>query len=174
MSKCPTCNNIIPDKGIYCSQDCYYNRNADNTGICIWCENEFRPIKNQTRFYSRNCYYDWKHHNKLPEEYHKEWHKRYKREYRNELSKLSRQWRQNRRDIISQLKSDRGCDICKEDHPACLEFHHPNEDRKGGLTIAALVSGGYSWDRIISEIEDLKLLCANCHRKQHHPWFRSE
>ena len=75
MPVCPTCDNIIPDKETYCSQDCYYNRNAD---------------------------------------------------------------------------------------------------RKGGLTIAALVSGGYSWDRIISEIEELKLLCANCHRKQHHPWFRSE
>ncbi|MBX7173794.1 MAG: hypothetical protein K1X72_22685 [Pyrinomonadaceae bacterium] len=71
---------------------------------------------------------------------------------------------------LKEYKSSLQCEKCGENHPACLEFHHidPKEKKfslgraKSHLTIKSLKA----------EIAKCKLLCANCHRKEH--WEEKE
>lgn len=56
------------------------------------------------------------------------------------------------------------CRRCKEDHPACLEFHHPDGEKEYGIGFAA---SNYSADDIYSELIKTVCLCANCHKKHH-------
>lgn len=71
---------------------------------------------------------------------------------------------------LKEYKSILKCEKCGENHPACLDFHHinPKEKRfslgkaKSHLTIKSLKS----------EIAKCKVLCANCHRKEH--WEQKE
>ena len=46
------------------------------------------------------------------------------------------------------------CKVCKENHPACLDFHHENSKEKEG-TIANMVSEGYSTKSIEEEIKNV-------------------
>ena len=74
------------------------------------------------------------------------------------------------RDWLREYKSSIKCEKCDEGHPACLEFHHinPGEKKfslgraKNFLTIKTLQN----------EIAKCRLLCANCHRKEH--WDEKE
>ncbi len=58
------------------------------------------------------------------------------------------------------------CADCGEGHPACIEFHHPNDDKTHG--VSKMVRNGYGRDRIREEIDKCVPLCANCHAKRHH------
>lgn len=58
------------------------------------------------------------------------------------------------------------CAICKEDHPACLEFHHLDPSQKD-YNISELV--GRSMKLIKEEADKCVVLCSNCHRKLHNP-----
>lgn len=85
----------------------------------------------------------------------KEEHKRRKAERKRELQ-----------DWLTDLKAERGCSECDEDHPACLDFHHLDEDTKTD-TVSRMVSDGYGKKKLLEEMEKCILLCANCHRKHH-------
>ena len=66
------------------------------------------------------------------------------------------------------------CEECGESDVRVLEFHHT-----GGkdMAVAAMVSGGYSIERIQAEINKCAILCANCHRKltvEERGWFRKK
>ncbi len=66
-----------------------------------------------------------------------------------------------------ELKRDEfDCTDCGEGDPACLEFHHPNDDKT--LGVSRMVNDGYSRDRIREEIEKCVPLCANCHARRHY------
>lgn len=58
------------------------------------------------------------------------------------------------------------CVDCGEGHPACIEFHHPNDDKTA--SVARMVTNGHGRDRIREEIAKCVPLCANCHAKRHH------
>lgn len=58
-----------------------------------------------------------------------------------------------------------GCSICGETHPACLEFHHVGEKQMG---VSEMVSTGFAKEKILAEIDSCRVLCANCHRKEHY------
>ena len=73
--------------------------------------------------------------------------------------------RQELRDWFSDLKSSMQCTKCAEDHPGCLEFHHPDDDKDDH--VSRMVSNMCSKERIFTEIEKCICLCANCHRKLH-------
>jgi hypothetical protein len=72
---------------------------------------------------------------------------------------------QNKREIIRwyiNYKSGLVCDICGEDEPCCLDFHHKeNKTIKVGLCAGK----GWSKNRILKEIEKCEVLCGNCHRE---------
>jgi hypothetical protein len=74
--------------------------------------------------------------------------------------------RRNLREWFTRLKREQfTCERCGEDRPATLDFHHPNSKRNG---VSQMVNHGYSKRRIREEIERCVVLCANCHRKEHH------
>lgn len=59
------------------------------------------------------------------------------------------------------------CKLCRETHPACLDFHHKDPDQKVVMNVAKLISKNYGWERILAEIAKCDVICANCHRKLH-------
>jgi hypothetical protein len=69
------------------------------------------------------------------------------------------------RSWVWEIKEDKECSRCEEDHPACLDFHHTGEKT---ATVNELVRDGASKETIQKEIENCTLMCANCHRKEHH------
>lgn len=73
--------------------------------------------------------------------------------------------RQRLRAWVNDRKAERGCSECGESDPACLDFHHPNDDKE--MAITDMVTHGYSTDRLETEIAGCAVLCANCHQKRH-------
>jgi len=64
-----------------------------------------------------------------------------------------------------ELKRNLACERCGEKHIACLEFHHVDPSKKDFQ-----VGGMATWGRkrLLKEIDKCVVLCANCHRKEHH------
>ena len=58
------------------------------------------------------------------------------------------------------------CVKCGENHPACLEFHH-NDPNKKEYNVSKIVNSTYSIKTILKEIKKCTVLCSNCHRKEH-------
>lgn len=71
--------------------------------------------------------------------------------------------RQKKLDKFHEFKSTQQCDICGENHSACLDFHHRDESEKK-FEIANMLR--YSWAKIEEELNKCDVLCANCHRKE--------
>ena len=64
-----------------------------------------------------------------------------------------------------EYKKQFSCTKCGEDHIACIDFHHPNDDKD--FSVASLVGRGNK-ERVIREIEKCVPLCRNCHAKIHY------
>lgn len=71
------------------------------------------------------------------------------------------------RSWVNDRKRARGCSRCGIDDPACLEFHHEDDDRKE-LGVGKMVNRMYAKDRITEEMRKCEVLCTNCHRKRHY------
>lgn len=56
---------------------------------------------------------------------------------------------------------------CGEDDPACLDLHHREPDTKK-MKISKMVTWGYSKDKLQAEMDKCDVVCANCHRIEHH------
>lgn len=69
--------------------------------------------------------------------------------------------------FIRRFKSLFGCKYCPENHIACLQFHHVDQENKVS-DICAMVGYGYSLEAIKDEIRKCELVCANCHFKIHY------
>lgn len=88
--------------------------------------------------------------------------------YKRNAAKVKAEVRDRKRKLARQLreyKEERGCTYCPEDSFYCLDFHHINSDKE--FNVSKMVSNGYSWDKILQEINKCVLVCANCHRKLH-------
>lgn len=66
---------------------------------------------------------------------------------------------------IFEYKCKNKCKQCGEKHPACLQFHHRDENEKSFEISRA---GTKKLETIIKEIEKCDLVCANCHFKIHY------
>ncbi len=66
---------------------------------------------------------------------------------------------------INNYKSQLKCETCSESHPSTIDFHHVSGK---DFEIGYMVSNGYSTKRIQKELEKCKVLCSNCHRKEHY------
>lgn len=66
----------------------------------------------------------------------------------------------------NEIKATAGCARCPEDDPACLDFHHVDEDEKEE-TVTTMISYGYGRDKLLGEMAKCEVICANCHRKEH-------
>ena len=91
------------------------------------------------------------------------WH--YKNRDWNSQRSLNR--RQRHRAWLRVKKGGEGCAHCGEDDPACLDFHH-QEAAKKEMKVSKLVTYGFGKDKLRREIGKCEVLCANCHRKEHH------
>lgn len=69
--------------------------------------------------------------------------------------------------LIEEIKKILGCAKCNEKHTACLEFHHT--EPKDKLYNVSQVIFQLSLSYLIHEMEKCILVCANCHKKEHHP-----
>jgi hypothetical protein len=97
--------------------------------------------------------------------YQRSWHQRNKAR-RNMLvyERKERLW-----EFYNQLKAALECTHCGENHPATLQFHHRDPQKKE-FNIAQAFREGYSIERIEKEIAKCTVLCANCHAKEHYEW----
>lgn len=74
--------------------------------------------------------------------------------------------------FYSQVKRIEKCEECGEDHPACLTYHHTDDDKF--MPVSNMVSDGHSKKAILEEIEKCQVLCSNCHRKEHNNLYDEE
>jgi hypothetical protein len=97
---------------------------------------------------------------------HRKLHKREKKNQRY-LEDTSNVGMQHKREIIRwfyDYKSALKCEVCGENEPCCIDFHH---EREKTMSIGRFASRGHSKDKILEEIKKCKVLCANCHRELH-------
>lgn len=66
----------------------------------------------------------------------------------------------------NERKRSFGCRDCGCTDPAVLDFHHckPNEKE---MAVGEMITHGYGVDALRRETEKCRVLCANCHRKEH-------
>lgn len=69
---------------------------------------------------------------------------------------------------LSNYKSEKGCSVCGENHPACLDFHvkEYGEYVKGDNP-GRLAKNEANWERVEAAIGEYVVLCANCRRKEY-------
>ena len=96
-------------------------------------------------------------------EYHREWYKNNAKKRRDEIKKRKEEllnW-------LWEYKKTLSCKDCKENHPACLDFHHRDATQKD-RAVSKMIRNGCSKEKILQEIDKCDVLCANCHRKLHY------
>ncbi len=62
---------------------------------------------------------------------------------------------------LHKLKASKGCCVCGNKNPLCLDFHHRDPANKL-FTIGRSAEWGV--EKLELEIEKCNVLCANCHR----------
>jgi hypothetical protein len=106
---------------------------------------------------------EWKRANQdKVREYRRNWYAKHQKDAKDAVRRRKREIRK----WFDSYKSQLRCARCFETHPACLEFHHRDPQKKEIVVSKALV-WGWSIERILKEIAKCEVLCANCHRKQH-------
>ena len=85
-----------------------------------------------------------------------------KSDYLSRAKKQHQEYRKWFRDLKKTLK----CSRCPENYWACLDFHHLYDKDE---SVNKLVGRMVSKNRVLEEIDKCVVLCANCHRKEHHP-----
>lgn len=108
------------------------------TIVCDTCKTEFMPARPWQKYCDKKC-------------------------QRNSPSKkvTSQRYQQSRRELINQIKLQRGCSVCGyAAHPAALDFNHTHGDKKFNVSQDPKVA----LEKLLAEIEKCDVLCANCHR----------
>jgi hypothetical protein len=98
--------------------------------------------------------------------YRLDWYYRNKEsvlKYKRLRKKSSRLW-------FKELKKELKCNRCDESHPACIEFHHRDPNKKE-TSFKKAIDNGWSRARILKEVSKCEPLCANCHKKEHFAKF---
>ena len=93
-----------------------------------------------------------------------------RRHYRKKKAYYKERAKKRRKEIAEwfySFKASLKCIKCDESHPACLDFHHRESDKKE-YAIHQIATQGWSKAAILKEIEKCDVVCANCHRKIHY------
>lgn len=67
------------------------------------------------------------------------------------------------RDKFLDYLQEHPCVDCGESDPVVLEFDHISDDK--AYNISRLLSG-YSWDKVLVEMNKCEVVCCNCHRRR--------
>jgi hypothetical protein len=89
--------------------------------------------------------------------------------YENNKQKIINQVRDRKiklQNWYQDLKMELECGTCGESHPATLQFHHLDPEKKDS-PLSEAVHRGWGPERIRLEMEKCLVLCANCHFKEH-------
>ena len=74
---------------------------------------------------------------------------------------------QEKRQTVEEYKANFACQKCGDTRGYVLDFHHLDPTQKDN-TVARLLAGSYSLDKVYKEIDKCVILCANCHREFHY------
>jgi hypothetical protein len=100
----------------------------------------------------------------------REYHKQYMRKWYEENKAKHITYVRNRDKKIKlwlkEYKKTLRCEICEENHPACLDFHHIDPNKKDFAL--GRINKFLSIKLLQNEIAKCKVLCSNCHRKEHY------
>jgi hypothetical protein len=120
----------------------------------------FMPYKDKSK-YKSEAYREYMRN------YQKSWHQR------NRVRRIAKVYERKERilEFYNQLKATLECARCGENHPATLQFHHCDPQKKD-FNLSEAVREGYSIERIKKEVAKCIVLCANCHAKEHYEWAR--
>jgi len=75
--------------------------------------------------------------------------------------------RYKKKDFVIEMKKKSPCKKCGESRWYLLDFHHIDPTKKE-YGIATVMTGGYSMDTLIREINKCVTLCKNCHSEFHY------
>lgn len=70
--------------------------------------------------------------------------------------------------FITAHKAERGCARCDERDVRCLDLHHIDPSTKSAKLKRLRRLYKLPWSELVAEIAKREVLCANCHRKEHH------
>lgn len=87
-----------------------------------------------------------------------------------DLYKAQKRHRIKVRKKLLAFLSTKKCIDCGEKDPIVLDFDHMNPDTKF-KSISRMLSGHYSWQSVLSEIQKCEVRCANCHRRRSYVQF---
>ena len=63
---------------------------------------------------------------------------------------------------VEELKSKLSCVDCGNNNPIVFEFDHISDNKL--KNISTMARSGYSWEKILKEVNKCECVCANCHR----------
>lgn len=108
----------------------------------------------------------------------KQCHTEYKRQYYlDNVNGYKDKIKQRNKELIiwfTKLKEKLICELCGENHIACLDFHHisPKEKLAGVSELVYTIRA--SKEKILREINKCKVVCKNCHSKLHYKGLSSK
>ena len=127
--------------------------------ICHKCEIDkpesefvFNKSKGRLQYHCKQCH----------SEYTKSHYEKNKEQYKEKV----RARKIELREWIDEIKSTLHCERCPQNHPAALDFHHEDPDKKE-FSLGSAADRGWSKEKILAEMEKCKILCASCHRIHH-------
>lgn len=90
-----------------------------------------------------------------------------KKYYNKKRYERSKTLRNKNKALLIDFKKQLNCKMCGEKDYRVLDFHHIDSKNKN-FNISCAVTQGVNWKRILQEINQCMVLCANCHRKVHY------
>ena len=89
---------------------------------------------------------------------------------REDLYSAQKRHRVRVRARLLDFLSTKQCIDCGERDPIVLEFDHISQ-RDKFKSITQMLSGHYSWQSLLAEIQKCEIRCANCHRRRSYNQF---
>ena len=89
---------------------------------------------------------------------------------RDDLYAAQKRHRIKIRSYLFEFLSSKKCIDCGEQDPIVLDFDHKDPSNKTKI-VARFLSGHYSWNSVLNEIEKCEIRCANCHRRKSYEQF---
>lgn len=115
-------------------------------------EFNFNKTKGRIEYHCKQCHSEY-----LKQHYAK--NKGYYKDKANKRKEDTRAW-------MFEFKSQFSCSRCGQNHPAALDFHHQDPNKKD-FNLGEAVNFGWSKEKILEEAEKCSVLCASCHRIHH-------
>ena len=131
--------------------------------ICCRCKNE----KDIEEFSFKNTEKNIR--NKTCKECFKEIRKKWYEKYRKKIIAKNILNKEKNVAWFHEYRKTLKCNRCGENHPACLEFHH-SEPNKKEYNIGNIIYSTYSIKTILKEMQKCEVLCSNCHNKEHYKY----